>query len=357
MKKRIAWLTPSPIEGSGGIREIFNKIQALIDDGYECHAYIEGNTNIYELADAIEKYYGRNDVIIHSGWNIGEVYDLVFATIWYSAEIAQRVKQDSPGAYMIQDFEAWFNPMGDGFLLAENSYTYGLLPVTLGKWLPHKLATEFGLQSNYFDFCADTKIYYPIEPDSKRELAVCFIYQPEKPRRCKEIGLKALELLKQEIAAVKIYLYGAKSKADVAWEHVNLGILTPQGINELYNKCSLGLCISSSNPSRIPFEMMAAGLPVIDIYRDNNLYDMPDAGILLAEPTPESIAKALTNLLNDESKRTGMSEFGADFMARRPMEVEYDQFLETVHNIFQGEFDKKSISDVKKVYRQAPVCA
>ena len=38
---------------------------------------------------------------------------------------------------------------------------------------------------------------------------------------------------------------------------VDLGLVSPTACADLYRRCSVGLCVSSSNPSRIPFEMMS----------------------------------------------------------------------------------------------------
>ena len=45
-----------------------------------------------------------------------------------------------------------------------------------------------------FPFCANLDVYHPI--NIKKENAICFIFQPDKPRRCVELGLKALKLVK-----------------------------------------------------------------------------------------------------------------------------------------------------------------
>jgi hypothetical protein len=84
---------------------------------------------------------------------------------------------------------------------------------------------------------------------------------------------------------VKIYLYGSSINDSLWFEHENLGLLDLASCNELYNKCSVGLCISSSNPSRIPFEMMNAGLPVVEVWRVNNLYDFNEEAMLLCKQT------------------------------------------------------------------------
>ena len=87
------------------------------------------------------------------------------------------------------------------------------------------------------------------------------------------------------------------------FECQNLNIIPIEKCNELYNRCKVGVCMSASNPSRIPFEMMAAGLPVVEMYKENNIYDMPDGGVLLARTTPEAIASAIIYLVDHRRRK------------------------------------------------------
>ncbi|CDN44465.1 hypothetical protein BN871_EX_00010, partial [Paenibacillus sp. P22] len=160
--KKIAWFIPYPAEGSGGHRTIFQNLQALADRGYECHAYIEDiglGESAAKLKETIEGYFGAINAKFYMGFEPREQYDLIFATAWYTAKFVRDIQQNCKKAYFIQDFEAYFNPMGDGYLLAENSYRYGLMPVTIGRWLSNKMTNEFNSPSNYFDFCADLNVY------------------------------------------------------------------------------------------------------------------------------------------------------------------------------------------------------
>ena len=62
------------------------------------------------------------------------------------------------------------------------------------------------------------------------------LYQPEKPRRCDYIGLKALKILKAMKPDVQIYLYGSSMPATFEFECKNLNIIPIKECNELYNK-------------------------------------------------------------------------------------------------------------------------
>lgn len=355
MKNRAAWVIPSFIEGSGGHRTIFQNMQFLIDKGYECHAFVEDDgrmKNSQELSAQVEKFFGKTNAIFHVGFNIEGDFEIIFATAWYTAKVVRDIKTSAKKAYFIQDFEAYFNPMGDGYLLACNSYCYGLQPVTIGKWLTQKMHNDYKLDSQYFDFCADHKVYKKLNHIQK-EKAVCFIYQPEKPRRCNVIGIEALGILKYLRPDVKIYLYGSREKGNVWFEHTNLGIVNIEECNKLYNTCTAGLCISSSNPSRIPFEMMSAGLPVVDLYMENNLYDMPDQGVLLAHTTPESIAEALINILDNEDLQREMSRCGIEYMKDKSLETGFEQFYLAVENMMNEAVPRDNIPQT--IYKNKPV--
>jgi glycosyltransferase involved in cell wall biosynthesis len=251
--KRAAWLVPDPIEGSGGIRTIFTHIQSLIEHGIECHAYFPQSPDSMparKLKRLIERFYGENDVIVHPGCAINEEFDLLFATAWYTANNVKYAAQNCPKLYFLQDNEACFHSMGYEYLLTESSYRYGFYSITMGRWLAREISRNYGAATQYIDLCADRKSYYRIR-GAEKEKAICFVHQPEKPRRCTRLGLEALGIIKYRVPDVKIYLYGSGDEAVSNAECINLGLISIKDCNHLYNKCKVGLCLSSSNPSRV----------------------------------------------------------------------------------------------------------
>lgn len=332
----VAWFIPRLIEGSGGHRTMLQHAHALERSGHHCPIYVEGVGDQSKASDLVERLFGYHFADVRFGWGAIQPADLVMATIWYSAAVVRDLPFPCIKGYFVQDYEARFNPMGDAYLMAENSYRYGLVPITIGRWLKHELATRFRVPAYHFDFGADNRIYRPL--NTNREQAICFIHQPDKPRRCSRIGIEALGIVKHNRPDVKVYLYGsqASEKGNVWFEHEHLGLLRLEDCNALYNRCALGLCLSSSNPSRIPFEMMAAGLPVVEFWRENNIYDMPSSAVSLSDQTPESLAENLLRLLADTEERERMSRAGVDFMAARPLQGEAEQFKAIIEGILEG---------------------
>ncbi|WP_241607940.1 glycosyl transferase family 1 [Rosenbergiella australiborealis] len=331
----ISWFIPKLIEGSGGHRTMLQHAEFLESKGHNCTIYLEDKSGKSDGSDLIFGLFQIRLKKVFYGWDKFQPCDVAIATIWYSAPFVASLPFNCKKIYFVQDYEAYFNPVGDSYLMAENSYSYGLTPITIGRWLRHKLKSDFSISALHFEFGVNHKIYKRINSISKQK-AICFIYQPDKPRRCSRIGIEALGIVKHIIPDVKIYLYGSTIKENLWFEHENLGLLSLNSCNELYNKCTVGLCISSSNPSRVPFEMMQSGLPVVEIWRENNLYDFDDNAMLLCKQTPESIAEGIIKILNNDLLAKCMGESGEKFMTGRTLENEneefYDAFLSATNN-------------------------
>jgi O-antigen biosynthesis protein len=342
----VAILAPSPIRGSGGVARIYSFASALCKHGHQADVYVfdSGVRSGSDLSRDAKNYYAVDGVRIIAGTALDRDYDLIIATRWDTAKIVR----DMPAkkrAYLIQDFEACFNPVGDGTVLAENSYLYGLQPITYGRWLALKLHREFGNSPYYLDFAADLatfRVKHQMKDRLTQAPTVCFIYQHDKPRRCPNLGIEALGIVKHLRPDVQLYFVGSNESPKLWYDYKNVGLLSTEALNDLYNRCHVGLCLSSSNPSCNAFDMMSAGLPSVDLYRENNLFDIPSGGVLLAHQTPESLAEAVLYLISNPEKLLEMSDFGIEYMRSRSADGETRQFLSAIDDILagnEGQFD------------------
>ncbi|HUB08018.1 MAG TPA: HAD family hydrolase [Myxococcales bacterium] len=342
---KIDWLVPFPIKGSGGHRTIFTHVRDLVARGHECVMHVQPRDphdprskarSAAELERMVADWFFPTGARIAAGWTKLEPCDLLVATLWESAYAVQRAEGARRKAYFVQDFEAWFHPMGDGYLSAENTYRLGLEHLTIGRYLTHLITEDYGGSAGYFDFTADESLYQPDPSAKTTEPSVAFLYQPEKPRRCPWLGREALALVKRHVPEVRIFLYGTDAVCDLDFEHEWLGLVTPGQCAALYQKAQVGLCLSSSNPSRIPFEMMAAGCAVVDVDRPNNHFDYAAGAIGLAAPSPEAIAGRVIELLRDPAKREAQIRAGLDMMKERPARLAFDQVEALVLGIHES---------------------
>ncbi len=354
--KTVAWLIPEISAGSGGKRTVLAHAKALEERGYSCVLYAASRASSAESArGAIRDAYGYDFEHVRLGWHMVEPCDAVFATIWPSAGLVAGLPFKTKKLYFCQDYEVWMYPAGSSACGAEMSYQYGLEAITIGRFLARKLSEAHGARASYYDFGVNRNIYKPLE-EAATEPAVCFVYQPEKERRCAALGLEALEIARALRPEARVFLFGTPKREETrfpaGFEH--LGLLSLPECNALYNNCRVGVCLSATNPSRVPFEMMSAGLPVVDLWRENTLYDYRDNTILLARQTPQAIATAIIKLLDDEALRENMRKAGLAFVRGRTEEDETSAFADLVDAVFeQGKLPEPK--EIRRMYNGRPV--
>lgn len=360
---KVIIIAPAPIVGSGGVARIYNFAQALIGRRHECHLYIfnSDGASAGTLTDNAFAFYKTSGFVIHTSLqSVAASYDLAIATRWDTAAMLLKINARR-GAYLVQDYEACFNPVGDGSLFAENSYMLGLQPLTYGRWLASKLARDFGNKPHHFDFASDTDAFRCEVPMERRLLdrpSLTFVYQADKPRRCPVLGIEALGIVKHLRPEVTLNFVGSNAAPHLWYDFHNVGNLTISGLNTLYNQSHVGLSLSSSNPSCNAFDMMAAGLPSVDLYRENNLCDVPSQGVLLAYQSADSIAEAIIHLLDNPDELLARSRAGMAFMASRSQRHEVESFLSAVGAILEGRAtDVERINIRTAFYDQPPVVA
>src|SRR5262245_8862169 len=78
---------------------------------------------------------------------------------------------------------------------------------------------------------------------------------------------------------------------------VDHGEVSPDRLNEIYNRCFAGLSLSMTNVSLVPHEMLAAGcIPVVnDAEHNRAVLDNPF--VRYAPPTPHALAAALDDVV------------------------------------------------------------
>lgn len=344
---RIAWIIPSVNRGSGGLQTIFRHVSFLHRQGALCDIQIAPGfppQKSEDLSELLADEYDCNDCAVHAEYDDSLSYDVVVATMWLTVPYALRIKAATK-LYFVQDYEPWFYPMGDDYLQAKRTYDTDIEPITIGRWLSNKLLNEHGKNAQFTDFCADHTIYRPLDlPKEQKERAVCAVFQPDKPRRCTRLLIDALTVLHQLDETIIIYTFGSSCPCPELENCAShLGILSKAECNELYNRCLAGLSLSTSNPSRIPFEMMAAGLPTVDLYLENNLPDLGNSPAILASPTPDAIAAALLELVQDPVRNLDISNQEIKFMSNRPISLEAEQFASALLKISSSNWEQQRV--------------
>lgn len=368
-KGRIAWVVPYPTKGSGGFRTIVNNAMALKTKGYICVFYFASTDpnrieSLHSLSENIAQWFGGSLDEYNFACNASKAdsFDLCIATSWDTIQWANQLHAKTK-AYFIQDYEPCFYEMGSNRINAEQSYAFDFQPITIGHWLARTMRDRYEKDAFITHFGVDHSVYHSLNLHRKR--AVCGIFQPEKPRRLSKTLLEAAVILTTLDPDIEVYLYGSNAPLPKQYDRIhNLGIISVEECNNLYNSCMCGISLSSSNPSRIPFEMMASGLPVIEINRDNNYYDFPDNTVVLAEPNAPALASAVLRVIDSAELQRQLSRNGLCFTETISVSKEADDFVSACIDIMQHKnpndaaFDKHAqimlgeMNDTKLLYTE-----
>jgi O-antigen biosynthesis protein len=331
----VTWVMTPPRPGSGGHHTLLRLVQYLEGAGHTCRiclydrygGEVRGHARVLR-----ETWPGVRAPITDATGPIAPS-DAVFATSWQTAYIVARPGIIGRRLYAVQDFEPAFYPAGSESALAESTYRFGFHGVTAGRWLAGKLAADYGMPCDHFEFGADTAVYRLGDPAGARRSGVVFYAKPDTPRRAYALGLLALTAFHQRHPDVPIHTFGADVGA-LPVPATRHGVITPAELNALYNTCLAGLCLSMTNMSLIPFEMLAAGcVPVVNDARHNRLV-LDNPRVRYVPPVPADLARALSEAVSVPPARRAATATAA---AASVAHLSWDAAGAAVERVLRGQ--------------------
>jgi glycosyltransferase involved in cell wall biosynthesis len=333
---KISFIIPGLIIGGGGHRNILRTAYFLQNFGHKISLYF---TSTQESPDEIKgkiiKHFYPLECHISLFSGVIDQCDVLFATHWSTVKAAVSVKSKALEIiYFVQDYEPLFERMGSTFVEIENTYRLGLYHITSGPWCENFLRRDFNAEADHFVFPIDKKIYSP-RIRTKKNKNVVFFAKPEMPRRCFELGMAALTELNRIAPEVEIILFGSSNLDDsmIDVPAKIRGVLPSlDDLAVMYSNADIGLVFSTTNPSLIPYEMMASGLAVVDLNRGDNYlnyggrYDIA----YLADPEPRKMASQILILLENQSELGMRRKNGIEFTNQFPNEYEMCRKIESL---------------------------
>lgn len=164
--------------------------------------------------------------------------------------------------------------------------------------------------------CSDNSHYTAVGKTAieKRKLRIAFYYRPCSPWRAVNLGLTALKILHEQGVEFEAHLFGEDSlPPNLSFPHIYHGVLSPENLGNLYRASDIGVVFSATNYSLIPLEMMASGLPVVELDGPSNRAVYSPEVVTLAPPHPTGIATSIADLLNSPDKRSAQIQAGLAF--------------------------------------------
>ena len=323
----IHWVIPNFTPGLGGHMTIFRAIDYLERCGHKCtiwvHSELKGNDKPNRLSSLHKRVIDQHFLPLQTDqvYMLGNTQDdldlisgdVVIATDRMSTYPVLGMKKFQKRFYFVQDYEPYFFAQGSSSILTEQSYASenNFSCICASPWLKQKMES-FGNSAISFPLAVDHNVYQPNGEQKRNKHAIAFYVRRSTPRRLYELGILALRALFDLGDYFEIITFGEDDLPDlgIPVKVRHAGILNGDALANLYRQCAVGFVLSGTNYSLVPNEMMACGLPVVDIDAEHTRISYQPNTAVLAEATPVGLACSLSRLLNDASFREITAQAG-----------------------------------------------
>jgi SAM-dependent methyltransferase/glycosyltransferase involved in cell wall biosynthesis/GT2 family glycosyltransferase len=320
----IAWVIPPWRVGSGGHAAIFQLIRGLEELGHSCAVFVfdpfhYDHRSVAELRTEMRERFVPLDAEVFVGLEDFDSADVAVATSWWTAYPVRDLPRCREKVYLVQDHETEFYPTSVESLWAEETYKMGFRCLAYTPWVADVLRTRYGLEVAQFDCGVDLETYTPEGPETREPGLIAVYGRGETSRRAVELAIAGLTTLFERRLDARVVLFGSNFPPTVPFPCENLGVVPPAELAGLYRRASVGVVFSLTNLSLVDQEMMACGLPVVELNVENVSTSLGYSGevAVLAEPTPEDIAGALDLLLDSPDEAAALAARARGFVEGR----------------------------------------
>lgn len=334
----VAFAIPTFNIGSGGHNIIFQLVLRLERMGHVCSLWVH---DLFRHRPYDGPAVLRREIVEHFAPVRAPVFrefdawygaDVVVATGWQTVYPALRLDGCRARAYLINDHEPEFFATSVESEWAALTYRQGLYGIAGSPWLRDLYVERYGGEAGTFQYGVDHGVYRP-QPVPRRRDTVIAYARAVTPRRAVGLQMLALAALRRRRPDVRIVLFGDRKPPDAPFDFEHLGVVGHQELARQYSEATVGLCLSMTNYSLIPQEMLACGLPCVDLDRPSARSVFGEDGpVSLAAFDPEAIADALERLLDDEAEWERRSRQGIAFVASHTWDAAAEQVERELRN-------------------------
>jgi O-antigen biosynthesis protein len=329
---RLALVVPPWRRGSGGHNTLFQLMSRLERRGHVCSVWISdlygetASTWPAVLRDEINEWFAPFQGPVYKGFADWHGADVVMATGWQTVHPALLLDGCRARAYIVNDHEPEFFATSTESRLAEDTYRHGLHCVAASPWLRDLVAERYGPSADAFQLGVDHALYAPRADVARRPDTVVYYARHSTDRRAVPIGLMALAELHRRRPDTRIVLFGTDRPPRTSFPYEHCDVLSAPQLAALYNEATVGLCLSLTNFSLMPKEMLACGLPCVELAGVSAESIFGDDGPLALAPLdPVALAGTIERLLDDPAEWKRRSHAGIEFVASHTWDVATDE--------------------------------
>ncbi len=333
----IACVIPPFSRGSGGhnsILQIMSRLEGMghtvtywIDDE---HGFMDGDRPARIRRD-MREWFAPIAGPVFKGFDDWYGCDVVVATGWQTAYDVMMLPGCRARAYLIHDHESEFYATSVESKFAEATYGLDMHCICASPWLEQIVRERYGRTTSVFDFGVDHAAYHP-RPVERRRDTIALYGRDTTARRAVPLALMALHELKERRPDLRVPTFGSETEIDMPVDYEHLGILSHEELSWVFSEATVGLVLSLTNYSLIPQEMLACGLPCVDLagVSAESVFGK-DGPVALSEFNPIAIADVMERLLCSCEEWGRRSNAGVAFVAGRTWDSAAAQVEDALH--------------------------
>lgn len=313
---RVSWIVPDFEPGAGGHMTIFRIAHYLEKFGHDVNFFVQnpshhptGEAAYKTINQHFQPFKGRielfdSELPVTTG-------DALIATDRFTCYPVDSMSGFSRKFYFVQDYETLFYPAGAEALLTNATYNFDFDCLCAGEWLHEMMIDKFGRWSVSWPLAYDPEFYRLGNDVERSNNRIAFYARYVTSRRAVELGFMALDILRQRGVDFEVDFFGWDlGTPRTGYRYTNHGVIDAQSLSHIYQRAAVGVVFSATNHSLVNKEMMACGLPVIDLDLDSVRKIFPPQSIAYATPTPAGIADAIQSLLESPERQEELRNGG-----------------------------------------------
>jgi O-antigen biosynthesis protein len=152
------------------------------------------------------------------------------------------------------------------------------------------------------------------------------------------LGLLALAELHRRRKDLRLVLFGEEHPLRTSFPYRHAGILSEPALAELYSEATVGVSLSLTNYSRVSQEMMACGLPCVELDTPSVRAALGGEEVVTLAPfDPLRLADLIEQLFDDRTIRERRSETARRIVAGRTWERAAGQFEQSLREAVEAQ--------------------
>ncbi len=315
----------------------------------------------YEVGYAVYKPQSKEEMQICASSNLsgfkGDLYtmeelnamyqcnsfDVVVASSWDTLSFAKKLGKYT--MYFVQDYEPYFYPFGEVFLLAKKTYEQGAHMVSLGNWNAEMIKKECHPVSpiDVVDFPYEKKEYPKKERDymayqGKKHFVIAVYlkyYGKRLPCILQYMMTNVIKQFEKNGITLEVKYFGEAKNFTVKGGK-NQGMLSKKELLALYEEADFGIVASMSNISLIPYEMLATGLPLVEFEDGTFEYFFPKDSAIMTSIDPNDLYQKLKAAMEDPAIIIRQQEKAAEYMKDLSWKKTGFQFHEVLERLCEN---------------------